>query len=125
MAVLDNKWKITAKHVDMAFDILLDLFKNLISWLEDSVEIGGNKGKESKIHEDMLKVYNECTGYEIDGQGDGWRRQASLHQLYMSSVGVSKATVNRHFKDYASKLFNRKKSGQRVYLRRKGAKKHE
>ena len=125
MAVLDNKWKITAKHVDMAFDILLDLFKNLISWLEDSVEIGGNKGKESKIHEDMLKVYNECTGYEIDGQGDGWRRQASMWRMYMDNVGVSKSTVERHFKDHSSKLFNRKMSGGRVYLRRKGAKKHE
>ncbi len=125
MAVLDQKWKITAKHVDMAFDILLDLFKNLISWLEDSVEINGNKGKENKINEDMLKAYNDCTGYEIEGNGDGWRRQASLEQLYIGTVGVSKSTVRRHFKDYASKLFNRKKSGGRVYLRRKGASTNE
>ena len=43
----------------------------------------------------------------------------------MANVGVSKATVNRHFKDYASKLFNRKMSGGRVYFRRKGAKNHD
>ena len=125
MAVLDKKWVISAQHVDMAFDILLDLFKNLISWLEDSVEIGGNKSKEGKIHEDMLKAYNECTSYEVEGHGDGWRRQASLEQLYMGNVGVSKSTVRRHFKDYAGKLFNRKKSSGRVYFRRKGASTNE
>ena len=125
MAVLDKKWVISAQHVDMAFEILLDLFKNLISWLEDSVEIGGNKGKEGKIHEDMIKAYNECTAYELDGNGDGWRRQASVYQMYISNVGVSKATVERHFKDFSSKLFNRKKSSGRVYLRRKGAKNHD
>ena len=125
MAVLDKKWVITAHHVDMAFDILLDLFKNLISWLEDSVEINSNKSKESKIQEDFMKVYDDCTGYEIEGHGDGWRRQSSFESQYMNMTGVSKSTVRRHIKDYANGLFNIKKSGGRVYFRRKGAKKYE
>lgn len=125
MAVLDKKWVIGAQHVDMAFDILLDLFKNLISWLEDSVEINSNKSKENKIQEDFLKVYDDCTGYEIEGQGDGWRRQSSFEAQYMNMTGVSKSTVRRHIKDYANVLFNIKKSGGRVYFRRKGAKNYE
>jgi len=125
MAVLDKKWTITAQHVDMAFDILLDLFKNLISWLEDSVEINSNKSKEIKIQEDFVKVYDECTGYEIVGHGDGWKRQSSFEAQYMSMTGVSKSTVRRHIKDYAGALFNIKKSGGRIYFRRKGAKKYE
>ena len=125
MAVLDKKWTITAQHVDMAFDILLDLFKNLISWLEDSVEINSNKSKENKIQEDFIKVYDECTGYEIVGHGDGWKRQSSFEAQYMSMTGVSKSTVRRHIKDYAGALFNIKKSGGRIYFRRKGAKKYE
>jgi len=125
MAVLDKKWTITAQHVDMAFDILLDLFKNLISWLEDSVEINSNKSKENKIQEDFVKVYDECTGYEIVGHGDGWKRQSSFEAQYMSMTGVSKSTVRRHIKDYAGALFNIKKSGGRIYFRRKGAKKYE
>jgi len=125
MAVLDKKWVITAQHVDMAFDILLDLFKNLISWLEDSVEIGGNKGKEGKIQEDIIKVYNDCTGYEIEGHGDGWRRKQSMAQLYMNLTGVSKPTVERHFKDNILGIMNKKISGKRVYFRLKGANKHE
>ena len=54
MAILDESWVVTAEHVDMAHEILIDLFQNLIEWLEDSVEVGGNKQKEAKIHEAMI-----------------------------------------------------------------------
>ena len=59
MALLDESWEINDEHVDMAHEILIDLFQNLISWLEDSVEIGGNKAKEGKLLESMLKSYND------------------------------------------------------------------
>ena len=48
MAILDEKWEVNAEHVDLAHEILIDLFQNLIAWLEDSVEVGGNKQKEAK-----------------------------------------------------------------------------
>jgi len=120
MALLDNKWEVTPEHVDMAHEILFDLFQNLIAWLEDSVEIGGNKAKEAKLQDDMLKAYGECAGYELDGHGDGWRMQSSVWNQYMAQTGVSKSTVQRHFKDYGPRLFNRKKSNGRIYYRRKG-----
>lgn len=122
MAILDEKWVITADHVDMAHEILIDLFQNLIAWLEDSVEINGSKAKEGKIHDDMLKAYKACAPYEIDDEGDGWRLQMSIWNMYMSNTGVSKSTAQRHFKDYSAKLFNRKKSSGRMYYRRKGEK---
>ncbi len=123
MALLDESWVVKAEHVDMAHEILIDLFQNLISWLEDSVEIGGNKAKEGKIHENMLKAYNTCADYELEGHGDSWRRKQGVVQQYIESTGVSMATAQRHFKDYASKLFNSRKQGKRVYYRHKVAKK--
>ena len=122
LAVLDRKWVISDIHVDMAKEILLDLFDNLISWLEDSVEIGGNKAKEGKIIDELLYAFNSCTEYELDGSGDGWRRKTAMLNQYMEITGVSKSTAERHFKDYSVKLFNSKKSGKRVYLKRKGTK---
>ena len=40
MAMLDETWEVSGEHVDMSKEILYDLFKNLIQWLEGEVEIG-------------------------------------------------------------------------------------
>ena len=125
MAILDGKWVVTAEHVDYAHEILFDLFQNLISWLEDSVEVGGNKQKEIKIHDAMIVSYGECTPHELDTHGDGWRLMAIVQSTYTSKAKVSKSTAERHFKDYGGSLFERKKMGGRVFLRKKGDKKHE
>jgi len=96
------------------------LFVNLISWLEDSVEIGGNKGKEQKVLNDMAAAYNDCQAYEIEGAGDGWRRKSMVVNQYVQATGLSKSSAERHFKDFGGKLFALKKSGGRVFMRRKG-----
>ena len=120
MAVLERSDVIQAHYVDMAHEILLDLFINLISWLEDSVEIGGNKNKEQKLLNDMMTAYNACQQYELDQSGDGWRRKQNVVAAYMSTTGLSKSSAERHFKDFGAKLFTAKKSSGRIYLRRKG-----
>jgi len=111
---------VNADHVDLAHEILFDMFQNLISWLEDSVEVGGNKQKEAKIHDGLLVAYGECTPHDLDNFGDGWRLQSIMQSVYMEKSKVSKSTAERHFKDFGSDLFNRKKSNGRVYLRKKG-----
>lgn len=120
MAILDEKWVVSAEHVDLAHEILFDMFQNLISWLEDSVEVGGNKQKEAKIHDGLLVAYGECTPHDLDNFGDGWRLQSIMQSVYMEKSKVSKSTAERHFKDFGADLFNRKKSNGRVYLRKKG-----
>jgi hypothetical protein len=120
MAILDEKWEVTAEHVDLAHEILIDLFQNLIAWLEDSVEVGGNKQKESKAHEGMIAAYNECQPYEIEGHGDGWRLKQIFIPTYMEKAKVSKSTADRHFKDYGVSLFKSKKNGGRVFIRKIG-----
>jgi len=123
MALLDKSWEIKEEHVDMAHEILHDLFLNLISWLEDSVEVNGNKAKEGKLLEQMLKAYNDSVGYEIEGHNGEWRRKQAVLTKYTENTGVSKSTAERHFKDYASKMFNSRKQGKRIYYQHKAAKK--
>jgi len=120
MAILDEKWEVNAEHVDLAHEILIDLFQNLIAWLEDSVEVGGNKQKEAKAHDGMIAAYNEGTPYEIEGLGDGWRLRSIFFTTYMDKSKVSKSTAERHFKDYGGSLFKSKKSGGRVFIRKIG-----
>jgi hypothetical protein len=123
MALLDKSWEIKEEHVDMAHEILHDLFLNLISWLEDSVEVNGNKAKEGKVLEAMSAAYKSTVGYEIEGHGGEWRRQSSVWNTYIESTGVSLSTAKRHFKDYGKKLFVSRKQGKRVYYQHKAAKK--
>ena len=104
----------------MAHEILIDLFQNLIAWLEDSVEVGGNKQKESRAQEGMIAAYNECQSYEIEGHGDGWRLRSMFYTTYMDKAKVSKSTAERHFKDYGGSLFKSRKSGGRVFIRKVG-----
>jgi len=122
MAVLDESWEITEDHVDMAFDILNDLFMNLIQWLEDSVQIDSNKKKENKILEELTTALNASADFELDKYGGGWRRKLNVKSMYMESTGVSKATAERHLKDYSMKIFEKRKQAQRVYYRLKGNK---
>ncbi len=120
MAILDGVWEVNAEHVDLAHEILIDLFQNLIAWLEDSVEVGGNKQKEAKAHDGMIAAYNEGTPYEIEGLGDGWRLRSIFFTTYMDKGKVSKSTAERHFKDYGGSLFKSKKNGGRVFIRKIG-----
>ena len=122
MAILDEKWVVTAEHIDLAHEILFDLFQNLISWLEDSVEVGGNKQKEAKIHDAMIVAYGGCTPHELDTHGDGWRLKNMFISEYQQKSKVSKSTAERHFKDYRGSLFDSKKAGGRVFIRKKGDK---
>ena len=120
MAILDESWEVNEHHIDMAFEILKDLFANLIAWLEDSVEVGSNKQKQVKAQEVMVACYHELTGQEIDSHGDGWRLKNIFIGTYMEKTKVSKSTADRHFKDYGTSLFKSRKSGGRVYIRKIG-----
>tara|TARA_R110002074_G_scaffold59436_1_gene144668 strand:+ start:200 stop:1603 length:1404 start_codon:yes stop_codon:yes gene_type:complete len=123
MAVLDESWEIKEKHVDMAFEILNDLFINLIQWLESSVEVDSNKNKENKILESLTTALNSSADIELEGHGGGWRKKLNVKSMYMEATGVSNATAERHLKDYAMKVFTRRKSAGRVHYRLKGMKK--
>ena len=123
MAVLDKSWEIEEKHVDMAFEILNDLFVNLIQWLESSVEVDSNKNKENKILESLTTALNSSADIELEGYGDGWRNKINIKSMYMDATGVSNATAERHLKDYAMKVFVRRKSAGRVHYKLKGMKK--
>lgn len=120
IAILDESWVVTGEHVDLAHDLLFDLFRNLISWLEDEVEVGMKEGEKAAMKEKLRKAYDACATYELDGAGDGWRRKASVITQYMAQTGVSKSTADRHMALHGPQMFNPRKHSKRVYIRMKG-----
>jgi hypothetical protein len=58
IAMMDDSWVITGDHLDMAKDILYDLFKNLIQWLEGEVEVGAKKVEKEQHKKDWMAAFN-------------------------------------------------------------------
>jgi hypothetical protein len=121
IAMLDESWEVKGEYVDMAHEILYDLFGNLITWLEDEVDVG-MKASEMAVHKEAWqKSYNECAEYELDGRGPGWRRKSIVYKAYQATKGCARMTADRHFKSYGADMFTTAKEGSTVYIRLKGA----
>ena len=121
IAMLDESWEVKGEYVDMAHEILYDLFVNLITWLEDEVDVGMKASEMAVYKEAWQKAYSDCGEYELDGRGPGWRRKSIVYKAYQASKGCAAATTDRHYKQYAADMFTTSKEGSTVYIRMKGA----
>ena len=121
IAMLDKSWVVKDEYVDMAHEILYDLFRNLITWLEDEVDVGMKASEKAHHKEAWQQAYNKCGEYELDGRGEGWRRKSIVLKTYMSSKSVSKSTADRHWKQFAADMFANTLEKSTRYIRLKGA----
>ena len=55
IALMEDTWVVNDEHVDMAKEILYDLFNNLIEWLEGEVEIGAKDCREGQSEITMAR----------------------------------------------------------------------
>jgi len=121
IAMMDDSWVVTGEHLDMAKDILYDLFKNLIQWLEGEVEVGAKKIEKEQHRKEWLAAFNSVSSIELDKRGDGWRKKAAVIQQYCQNHHITKATGFKKFNDWAAHMFNAAKDGAVVYIRLKEA----
>jgi len=124
IAMMEKTWVITGEHLDMAKDILYDLFKNLIQWLEGEVEVGAKKAEKAAHKKDWIDAFNLIAPVELDKKGEGWCKKAAVIKQYMVSQHITRATAWGHFAKWANHLFDATKEvgGNSVYLRLKEAK---
>ena len=116
---LDSSWVVTGEHLDMAKDVLYDLFKNLISWLEGEVEVGAKKVEKVTHQKEWMEAYNAINPVELDKRGDGWRKKAAVIKQYMLNQHVTRPTAFKKFNDWAAHMFSAAKDGTVVYIRLK------
>ena len=119
IAMMDDKWVVTGEHLDMAKDVLYDLFKNLISWLEGEVEVGAKKVEKATHQKEWMEAYNAINPVELDKRGDGWRKKAAVIKQYMLNQHVTRPTAFKKFNDWAAHMFSAAKDGTVVYIRLK------
>ena len=117
IAMLDEKWVVDGNHVRMATEILFDLFRNLISWLEGEVEIGPKMSERATQRNKWIVAVQATTGYELGNRGDGWHAKGDVIKAYMSQTGITRGTAYQHYDKWAKSMFHEQNDGQKKYLR--------
>ncbi len=117
IAMMDDKWVVDGEHVRMATEILFDLFRNLISWLEGEVEIGPKMSERATQRNKWIVAVRFTTSYEFCNRGDGWHAKAEVIKAYMAQTGITRGTAYQHYDKWAKPMFHEQNDGQKRYLR--------
>jgi len=120
MAIMEEVWVISAKHVDMAKEILYDLYKNLIDWLETKVKVGQSAADKKKADNAWKEAFKRCEIYDFDDhRGRGWAKKAELFAAFGNIQNLSsKSAINQRF-NASSQLFDSARDKHRMFVRLK------
>jgi len=119
MAMLDDVWEVTGEHVDMAKDILYDLFKNLILWLEDEVEIGPKVAEKAAQRGKWATAFHQVESVELGNRGEGWKQKSKVLKVYETQNDCSRGSAYNNFDKWGDGLFDKAKDGRVAFIRLK------
>ena len=72
-----HDWTVSGDHVEMAAEIIYDLYEELVTWLESEVELEqvskARKGREMA----WTDAYNKCKVVSVEGKEGDWVRRAT------------------------------------------------
>jgi len=118
IAMLDESWEVTGDHVEMAEDILYDLYNNLITWLEEEVEVGSKAAEKRKKEGEWLQAYRDCEPVDFDDvRGDGWVRKTQMKNTYGKRTHVGKNAQESHFEKWCAHMFEQTRDGVTIFVR--------
>ena len=117
MAMIEGTWTVNGDHIDMAKEILFDLYGNLIQWLESEVKVGA--GVSEQMESFWKDAYNQCERFDFDDQrGVNWVKKAALYKVFGTLSNLSsKGAVNNKYNDYAAKMFKETREGVTKYVK--------
>jgi hypothetical protein len=119
MAMVEGVWVVTGDHIDMAREILFDLYGNLIQWLESEINIGAGGAEKKKMEDFWRKAFNQCEVFDFDdARGQGWAKKKEVMQAFGRLANYSSpASLNAKFNQFAEPMFKDTREGVRVYIR--------
>jgi len=120
MAMLEETWVVTGKHVDMAKEILYDLYRNLLDWLESKVKVGQSAGEKRKLEGAWKEAFKRCEIFDFDDhRSRGWAKKQELFSVFGNMQNLSsKTAINTRF-NQLSKLFDSTRDKHRKFVRLK------
>jgi hypothetical protein len=119
MAMIEGSWTVTGDHVDMAKEILFDLYQNLIQWLESEVKVGSGGSEKKKMEGHWKDAYNRCERFDFDDhRGVNWVKKAEMYKVFGNLANLSsKGSVNGKYNDYGAKMFKETREGVSKYVK--------
>jgi hypothetical protein len=95
-----NDFCVGGDHVEMASEIIHDLYEELVTWLESEVELE-HANKARKTREASWKAaWSVCKLTSVEGKQGDWCRKSELLSVYAKqNGGVSRNTQFLHYKD--------------------------
>tara|TARA_R100001443_G_scaffold80624_1_gene87617 strand:+ start:120 stop:1544 length:1425 start_codon:yes stop_codon:yes gene_type:complete len=119
MAMVEGVWVVTGDHIDMAREILFDLYGNLIQWLESEINIGAGNAEKKKMQSLWRKAFNQCEVFDFDdARGQGWAKKKDMLSTFGRLANyASRGTINSKFNEYAGPMFQDTREGVGIYVR--------
>jgi len=116
---LEEVWTVTGDDVEMAEEVIYDIYEQLVLWLESEVEVGAKAAEKAAVMNGWMKAYNACKSIEIEGKGEGWVVKSNMMSRYMNQQGRSKSASYERFKQVKPK-FSTHHLNSTQYIRPKG-----
>ena len=106
----------TGDHVEMAAEIIYDLYEELVTWLESEVELESVAKDRKARKAAWKKAWSASKLTSIEGHQGDWVRKSELMSVYAKqNGGVSRNTQFLHFKD-ARSMFTEASIGVTKYV---------
>jgi len=113
-----DEWLVTGDDIEMATEILYDIYEQLVLWLESEVEVGAKAAEKIARKDEWLNAIKPCKSVDIEGKGEGWVLKNDMFDRYANQLGKSMPTVYKRFKDVES-MFKSHRVGNAVYVKLK------
>jgi hypothetical protein len=119
MAMLEGTWVVRGDHIDMAKEILHDLYNNLIQWLESEVKVGMASKETKNVEQAWKMAYKRSERFDFDDtRGEGWVKKQDLFTMFGQDMNLSSNnSINTKYNQFGAKLFEETNEGRRKYVR--------
>lgn len=115
---VETEWTVTGDDVEMAAEVIYDVYEQLVLWLESEVEVGAKAAEKVARVEGWMKAYKVCKAVEVEGRGEGWVLKSDMMTRYQSQQGRSQTATYERFKSIKDK-FQTTRVSNSVYIRPK------
>ena len=115
---VEAEWLVTGDDVEMAAEVIFDIYEQLVLWLESEVEVGAKAAEKVARIEGWMKAYKSCKVVEVEGRGEGWVLKSDMFTRYQSQQGRSQTASYERFKAVKDK-FQTTRVSNSTYIRPK------
>ena len=111
-----HDWIVGGDHIEMAAEIVYELYEELVTWLESEVELESSNKAIKTRQASWKAAWDVCKITSVEGKQGDWVRKSELLSVYAKqNGGVSRNTQFLHYKD-AKDMFNETSLGLSKYV---------